>query len=327
MNDPLQWVAPELRPGLQLFLAGPAFQPPGSVEELQQLRANGRQVPPPSPDIPLKARRIQGPKGAPQLTVWLVNAGAPGARPGILHMHGGGYVLGSAENNLSLLQPLARELDCVIVSVEYRLAPETQASGSVEDNYAALKWLHANAAELGVDPGRIAVMGESAGGGHAALLAQTARARGEVPVLLQVLMSPMLDDRTGSSRPVPDHIGQLVWTREWNRYGWGALLGVEPGGTAVPAAAVPARTENLAGLPPAFIAIGGIDLFVEEAMDYARRLTAAGVATALLVIPGAYHGFDFIAADTGLARSYNGARTAALRRAFENGVGADPSTP
>jgi acetyl esterase/lipase len=203
--------------------------------------------------------------------------------------------LGKAEDAIRALQELCKALDCVAVSVDYRLAPETSYAGSIEDNYAGLKWLHANAAALGVDPAKIAVMGESAGGGHAALLAITARDRGEVPLAFQCLIYPMLDDRTGTTRGVPPHVGTLIWTRERNRFGWESFLGMKPGGASAPKNAVPARVANLKGLPPAFIGVGTLDLFHDEDIDYAQRLNAAGVSTELIVVPGAFHGFDGIA--------------------------------
>jgi acetyl esterase/lipase len=249
--------------------------------------------------------------------VYVINAAASEvARPAILHIHGGGYVLGSAVEGIPMLQRVAREHDCVIVTVDYRLAPETRFPGSLEDNYAALKWLHASAKSLGVDPTRIAVMGESAGGGHAAMLAIAARDRGEVPIAFQVLIYPMLDDRTGSTRHVPAHIGAYMWTPLSNQFGWSSLLGVPAGSKTVPAGAVPARVENLAGLPPAFIGVGAIDLFVEEDVDYARRLINAGVPTELCVVPGAYHGFDFLAPEASGSKAFRAAWNAALAKAF-----------
>jgi len=316
-SDSLAWVNPELRPAAQQLerMAGDFRLSEEALPEMRALRFDTR---PPLEDITAEKRQIDGPPNAPELTVLVINARAQGSRPGILHTHGGGYVLGTAEGDLVNLQELAKALDCVIVSVEYRLAPETRYTGSIEDNYAALSWMHAHAAELGVDPAQIAVMGESAGGGHAALLALTARNRGEIPILLQVLIYPMLDDRTGSSRSVPEHVGKLGWTAESNRFGWGAFLGQPPGTDKVPAGAVPARVEHLTGLPPAFIAVGDLDLFVDEDIEYAQRLIDAGVPTELLVVPGAFHGFDVMARETDVARRFTQAKIDALRRAFEH---------
>jgi acetyl esterase/lipase len=153
-------------------------------------------------------------------------------------------------------------------------------------------------------------------GGHAAMLAIAARDRGEVPLIFQSLIYPMLDDRTGSSRTMPPHVGQYIWTAGSNRFGWESFLGRRPGGSSAPAGSVPARLQNLAGLPPAFIGVGAIDLFIDEDIEYARRLIDVGVAAELQVVPGAFHGFDGIAKDTSLARQFTAAKIMALRRAF-----------
>jgi len=322
-DDPLSLVDPELRPAARAFLRSGGF-PPLSDKTLSQIRQGGpikgttALFKPLLPEIPVSERRIPGPEGAPEITLYLINTRRGASRPAILHTHGGGYIAGTAKWVCRDLQELAAELDCAIVTVEYRLAPETRYSGSIEDNYTGLRWVFAHAAELGIDPKRIAVMGQSAGGGHAALLALTARDRGEVPVLFQALIYPMLDDRTGSTRVVPPHIGKLVWTAEANRFGWRSFLGTDPGGADVPAAAVPARATKLEGLPPAFIGVGSIDLFVDEDIEYARRLINAGVATELLIVPGAFHGFDVFARDTEVVKRFTAAKVNALRKAFRD---------
>lgn len=269
-------------------------------------------------DVPVE-RRIVAAAKRHRVPVFVINSRPGSRRPVIVHMHGGGFVAGGAEYDVGVLQETALALDCTVVSVEYRLAPEHGWKDSLADNYAALDWVHAHAVELGVDPQRIAVMGESAGGGHAALLAIEARNRGKIPLALQVLVYPMLDDRTGTSRPSPPHIGTMVWSRESNRFGWKSFLGVTPGGTRVPRAAVPARVRNLAGLAPAYISVGGLDLFFEEDLDYARRLNAAGVPTELHVVPGAVHGFDEFSPDASLVRLFTTSKLDALRRAFATG--------
>lgn len=268
------------------------------------------------PDVPVEELKVRVGEGQPDVTVYVINARTGSRRPGILHTHGGGYILGSARSEVSYEQALARELDCIIVTVEYRLAPETTYLGSVEDNYAALRWMHGQAERLGLDRKRIAVMGESAGGGHAARLAITARDRREMSLAAQILVYPMLDDRTGSTIQPPPFIGAFGWTAPANRYGWRAFLGQTPGGPNVPPAAVPARVRDLSGLPPAFIGVGGIDLFVDEDIDYARRLTQAGVSTELLLVPGAFHGFDRVAPEASVSKAFTRAKLNALRKAF-----------
>jgi acetyl esterase/lipase len=314
--DPTPYVNPELRP-----LAAPLRKALGNAELTRETLAQRRRASwgaPPLPSPPWGERTIPGPPGAPDVRVYVVNAGAPGGalRPSILHTHGGGYVLGDAKGGIHRLQELASELDCVIVTIDYRLAPETRFPGSLEDNYAGLSWLHRNAAELGVDRTRIAVMGESAGGGHAAMLAIAARDRGEIPLVYQALVYPMLDDRTGSTRRKPPYIGALIWTEQQNRFGWTSLLGVPAGSPRVPNGAVPARVESLRGLPPAFIGVGSIDLFVDEDIEYARRLVDAGVPVELNVLPGAFHGFDNFGA-TNLAKRFNASLLNALGQALK----------
>ena len=261
-------------------------------------------------------RNVPGSEGAPDVHVVIVDPLTGGTgRPVVLHMHGGGYI---AENPMlyPIIQTMARDCQCVVVSVDYRLAPETAAPGSLEHNYAALKWVYENADELGIDRKRIALAGESAGGGHAAALAIHARDLGQIPILFQLLIDPMLDDRTGSSRPAPTSMGQYIWTEQSNRFGWTALLGVPAGSDEVAAGAVPARVEDLSGLPPAWIGTGSIDLFADEDVTYAQRLMRAGVPTQLLVVPGAYHGFDLLVQEAAVSKVFTESWKSALRRAF-----------
>ncbi|WP_404710021.1 alpha/beta hydrolase fold domain-containing protein [Sphingomonas sp. MMS24-J13] len=314
--DPLAFVDPELRPTARVILAM-MNTPPRGATLLSVMRGLGGPPPAPLADVPWVEKRVPGLAGAPDVVVYLINARDGATRPAILHTHGGGFISGSAKAEIRAKQELARSLDCVVVTVEYRLAPETRYTGSVADNYAALHWVHANAPALRVDRSRIAVMGESAGGGHAALLAQMARDRGEIPLALQVLIYPMLDDRTGIDRPVPPQIGRIGWDQRANTLGWASFLGVPPGRHGVPPAGVPARTPRLAGLAPAFIGVGSVDLFVEEDIAYARRLTDQGVPTELVVAPGAFHGFDGAAPETQIARRFTAAKIAALRRTFD----------
>jgi acetyl esterase/lipase len=311
-------VAPELRAAAERAMGYSRMM--GTIDEKMVLASRSRPGGPPMPerlaDVPVVDRTIPGPAGAPPVRVFVINARDTGRRPAILHTHGGGFILGTAATDVRRLQELARELDCVIVSVEYRLAPETGYQGSIEDNYAALKWLSAQADTLGVDRARIALMGESAGGGHAALLAITARDRGAIPIAFQLLIYPMLDDRTGGVVKPAAHIATVGWSAQENQYGWRAFLGQQPGTRGVPARAVPARTASLAKLPPTFIGVGGIDLFVDEDIAYAQRLNAAGVPVELLVIPGAFHGFDQLAPASEQAQLLMRTKVAALRRAF-----------
>jgi acetyl esterase/lipase len=315
---PLNLIHPDLRAAVPMIDRMDQETPELNTANLAARRdpSRNRFNQPPLETVPYERRMIPGGRGQPDVGIYIVNAKPGTSRPAILHTHGGGYVLGSAVSAVRGLQELCAALDVVVVSVDYRLAPETTYAGSIEDNYAGLKWLHDHATELGGDPARIAVMGESAGGGHAALLAITARDRGEVPLAFQCLIYPMLDDRTGTTRRVPAHVGTLIWTAERNRFGWESFLGTRPGGSRAPRGAVPARVVNLAGLPPAFIGVGTLDLFCDEDIDYSQRLNAAGVLTELIVVPGAFHGFDALAkmAGTPLGTWFESTKYNALRR-------------
>lgn len=263
---------------------------------------DARMTPPLPPElavVPREERFAPGLNGAPDVRFLLYTppGEAKGLRPAVLHIHGGGYIMGNPEINDGMNRLAVLELGCVVVSVDYRLAPETKWPGALEDCYAALLWLQAHAAELNVDPARIAVAGESAGGGHAAALALHARDKARedpaAPTLcFQLLDCPMLDDRSGHTGDVHPYTGEFVWTPERNRFGWTAMLGLEAGSDGVPEAAVPARRADLSGLPPTFIALGALDLFLEESLEYVRRLSREGVPVELHVIPGAYHGFS-----------------------------------
>lgn len=309
---------PELRELLlpikqQLESIGIASFNAETIALIRQLMSRGEDLPEGEPRV--EKSFVPGINGAPDVCVFIIGAQPGTARPVILHMHGGGYVIGNAISALPRFQQLARDNNCVIVSVEYRLAPETPFPGSLDDNYAVLQWIYKNAETLGVDRTRISVMGESAGGGHAAMLAIAARDRGEISLHHQILIYPMLDDRTGNVQPNKSWVGQHVWTASDNHFGWSSLLGVPAGSAEVPAGAVPARVENLKGLPATFIAVGSLDLFIDEDIEYARRLLHAGVPTDLFVMAGAFHGFDGLAPQSAAAQRFTAAIDAAVRRA------------
>lgn len=283
-------VDPELRPMLELFPTVTL-----TADLLPALRARPPWVevdPADRARTDMTERQVPGPTGAPDVGVCVYRPkDATDALPCIVHIHGGGYIMGKAADVAGYHLPLAADFGCCIVSVDYRLAPETAHPGPVEDCYAALAWVFANTAELGIDAARIGVMGESAGGGLAAALALLARDRGAYPLAFQHLIYPMLDDRTCTAAPHP-YAGEYVWTAANNRFGWTALLGEPPGGPDVSPYAAAARATDLAGLPPTYLSTGALDLFLEENLDYARRLLLAGVAVELHVYPGGFHAFN-----------------------------------
>lgn len=293
-----QAVDPQMRAPLRevpkLFLNVPLNSL--TVGLLRRVMARRVEAPMPLPAPQPTTRQIPGPPGSAGVGVVVIDP-APGSqnRPAFLHLHGGGYVLGSPWQRLPALQQLALDCACLVVSVDYPLAPEHPFPAALEANYTALKWVFDNSAELGVDPRRIAIGGESAGAGHAAALAIAARDRGHVPVAFQLLIYPMLDDRTGGEQPAPAGTGDFLWSAASNRFGWQSLLGQPLGTPQVPAGAVPARVPDVRSLPPAFIGVGSLDLFVAEDRAYAQRLTEAEVPVTLAVVPGAYHGFDVLA--------------------------------
>jgi uncharacterized protein (TIGR00369 family) len=214
---------------------------------------------------------------------------APTDRAGLVWLHGGGFVIGDRSMDDGRLGAWVRRFGFVAVSVEYRLAPEHPYPAALDDALAALGWVHENAAKLGIVSGAIGVGGLSAGAGLAAAVALRARDEGGPPVAFQLLDSPMLDDRqTTPSSQVED---LAVWTRESNRFGWQSYLAGSAGADDVSPHAAPARADDLAGLPPALVLVGGADGFRDEDVDYALRLSGAGVTTELHVYPGGPHGF------------------------------------
>lgn len=235
---------------------------------------------------------------------------AAASRPGYVHIHGGGYVIGSADGSDPTNIAIAGKLGAVVLSVDYRLAPEHPIPAPLDDCYAALAWLHEHADSYGVDRSRIGIGGESAGGGLAAALAIKARDEGEYGVCHQHLTYPMLDNQTGSaSQPGDPLTGEFVWTRERNMFGWAAYLGDAP----AEAPQVPARVTSFAGLPPTWMMTASLDLFRDEDITYAQGLLAAGVPTELVVYQGACHGFQMIPA-TALGKRYARDHLAALAR-------------
>jgi acetyl esterase/lipase len=259
------------------------------VQALQVRR--GVPAPPVLDDVSIRDVMVSAPDGQ-QIRVRLYTPTSPSGAA-LLWIHGGGFIIGSPEQDQSGSIALARELKVTIAATTYRLAPRHSHPTAVEDCYTALRWLHDHAGELAIDRGRIAVGGNSAGGGLAAGLVLLAHDRGEVPVRFQLLIYPMLDDRT-ALRTDFDNKRLRMWHTGSNRFGWRSYLGQEPGSAQVSEYAAPGRRKDLSGLPPAWIGVGTCDLFHDEDVDYARRLNDAGVKCDLHVVAGAFHGFDLV---------------------------------
>ncbi|WP_405729031.1 alpha/beta hydrolase [Streptomyces sp. NBC_00028] len=266
-------------------------------------------------------RKVLGDQG---LHVYTPEDGGSGAA--LVWLHGGGLIVGDAVQDNAFCARTARELSIVVVSVNYHLAPEHPFPAALDDALAAWQWLQRSAKSLGVDPGRIAVGGASAGGGLAACLAQRLHDSRGIRPAAQWLFCPMLDDRTAARRDL-DQLRHRVWNNALNRTGWRAYLGGEPGGPQTPAYAVAARRTDLRDLPPAWIGVGDIDLFADEDLDYARRLQDAGVPCTLDLVPGAPHGFETWAAHTPAARDYLGRARAWLNASLREPTSHIPGGP
>ncbi|MGE3855568.1 MAG: alpha/beta hydrolase [Dehalococcoidia bacterium] len=263
-------------------------------------------------------RAVPGPEGAPPVPVRVYRGArtpATGAAA-LLWIHGGGMVMGDIDQSDAYCTDVAHRLGVVVVSTDYRVAPEHPFPAPLEDCYASLRWLAQSADALGVDAARIAIGGSSAGAGLAAGLALLARDRGEVPVCYQHLIYPMLDDRnvTASSHRITD---PRVWNRTSNLAGWHAYLAGRAGTEDVSPYAAPARATDLAGLPPAYITVGTLDLFMDEDVEYARRLVDAGVRAELRVYPGVFHASPTYIPNAAVSRRW----TADQREALARGLG------
>ncbi len=242
------------------------------------------------------------------------DAGAGGAA--LLWFHGGGWMFGDPRMDDARCSALVRETGMTVVSPRYRLAPEHRFPAALQDAHAAWTWLQGVAEDFGVDPSRVAVGGASAGAGLAACLAQRVRDEGGRAARAQVLLYPMLDDATAARRDL-DGAGHLVWSNRANRAGWRAYLGTEPGADDVPAYAVARRCRDLSGLPPTWIGVGTLDLFLHECRAYADRLEQAGSRVERVEVAGAPHGFDALRPDAEPSRSFAASYTDFLRHALE----------
>lgn len=295
-------VDPEVAPVIDAL---PGFEFDHATLGLIRERAAGRFADLPAPPLAADVRTIDGP-GGPLEIHWFDPAPGTTDRAALLHIHGGGMVLGSVKDMAHGPSGMAAALGIPVASVEYRLAPETPFPGPQEDCLAGLAWLADNTAALGVDPARIAVIGESAGGGLAAAVALMARDGNGPKLAAQVLIYPMLDHRTGGDKCRHNNrsTGEFVWTRKSNQFGWESLRGDYTADDARKGWFSPSLAEDLSGLPPTLLLTGSLDLFFDEDLDYARRLVDAGVPVELHSYPGAIHAFNMMA-EAGIAKAFN----------------------
>jgi acetyl esterase/lipase len=306
-RGPVAAVAPELR--------NPVLYLPVGVANERALRAARRFLARSTPvveGVTVHQVHVPNQSGPPVPVSWYQRDDRRRPSGALLWIHGGGLVMGAPPQSHAWCSRVAAELDVLVANVDYRLAPEHPFPAGLDDCIAALAWLAANAEELGIDPDRIAVGGDSAGGGLAAAVAQRVRDEGGPALCFQLLVYPMLDDRT-VVRSQRERLDALIWNAASNRFAWTAYLGHPPSEAPERPYAAPARTEDLRGLPPAWIGVGDIDLFHDEDVAYAHRLREAAVACELHIEPGMYHGADAVMPDRAITAGFRTRMIDALR--------------
>ncbi|MCP1309514.1 alpha/beta hydrolase [Paenibacillus tyrfis] len=280
-------ILPELR---QAYAQFPGFQLEENLERSRSLVS-----PPPvkkSEHVHTTSRTIPGAAGEMLAKIY-EPAGRKGDKlPAMLWIHGGGYVMGHPDMDDELCERFVQTAGCVVVSVDYRLAPENPYPAAIEDCYAGLVWMTEKAESLGIDVNRVAIAGASGGGGLTAALALMARDKGGPSIIFQMPLYPMLDNRniTPSSHEITED--RAIWNRTNNLAAWNMYLGEENDASGISSYAVPSRAENLAGLPPTYTCVGQLDLFRDETIEYVTRLAQAGVDVEFHLYPGCFHLFE-----------------------------------
>jgi acetyl esterase/lipase len=307
-------------PELDVVMKSLPKQPPLRKEGLQERRnvmsaVMNRESTLTDPSIVHERRTTTGPNGEVKLAILRRKASVGGSRPAIYYIHGGGMIFGSRFFGIDTTFEWIKQLDIVVISVEYRLAPEFPDPAPIEDCYAGLKWVGEHTSELGINPEKVMICGPSAGGGLAAGTALLVRDRGGLKICAQCLIYPMLDDRmiTASSQ---QYMTEGTWTGETNVIAWDWYLAGRRGAKDVSIYAAPARATNLSGLPPTWIDVGAAELFRDENVAYASKLWEAGVQTELHVWEGAWHAFDIFAPASKVGKVCLETRFAWIRRVF-----------
>ncbi|HUO39770.1 MAG TPA: alpha/beta hydrolase [Mycobacterium sp.] len=314
-------IAPEVAIELGPVMAAAALAEPPAVGDVATRRLISRLLfeqlaaaRPPVAGVQVQKHSLTTGDGAQLGLSWYhpADSAAPGGVA--LYLHGGGMIFGLSELGAlydAAVRAYVAASGVPMLMVDYRTAPEFPHPAPVEDCYAALVWLARHADSLPADPARLAVMGDSAGGGLAAAVCLLCRDRGGPAIAQQLLIYPMLDDRT--SAPDAELLPFLTWTHDDNLTGWGALLGEHAGTANVAPYAAPARATDLSGLPAAYLDVGDLDLFRDEDIAYARRLADAGVQTELHVHPGCPHAFEALAPNADVSRRAIADRVRRLR--------------
>lgn len=293
-------VDPELRGILEVF-------PPLDLDNIEATRqgmveaAQSIEIPI-NESVSISNRMIPGPEDNPSVRVRIYEPKEnSNLSAGLLWIHGGGYVLGAPEGDDLLCQRFVMEGNCVVVSVDYRLAPENPYPAGLEDCYSALKWFAENAADLGVNPQLIGVAGASAGGGLTAALSLLARDRNGPELCFQMPLYPMIDDRNNTPSSL-EITGNMVWNHGLNQKAWEMYLNGANGTENVSEHAAPARAADLSGLPYTYTCVGQLDPFRDETLTYIQKLCQAGVDVEFHLYPGAYHGFDGVAPQSSISQ-------------------------
>lgn len=283
-------IDPELQETLDFF-------PPLDLDNIEATRKMMAEMSqaieiPMDPSVQISTRMVPGLDDNPSVRVRIYEPKEKsGILPGLLWIHGGGYVMGDPEGDDVLCQRYVTEANCVVVSVDYRLAPEHPYPAGLEDCYAALNWFSERASQLGVDSSRIGVAGASAGGGLTAALSLLARDRKGPELCFQMPLYPMIDDRNNTPSSL-EITGNMIWNHDLNQKGWSMYLNGKNGTEHVSQYASPARATDLTGLPYTYTCVGQLDPFRDEILDYVTRLCRAGVDVEFHLYPGCYHGFE-----------------------------------
>ena len=301
---------PESREPLEGLLAA---LPGGfnAIADIEQRRAVVSQLlvePELDPRVTMEDRMIPGPAGEQMIRIYRPK-GSTSALPGLINVHGGGMILGSVQGDAATAQMLAVESGAIVVSVDYRKAPEDPYPAALNDCYSASQWVFDNAKDLGIDPDNIGIYGGSAGGGLILGVCLMARDRGSMRFKYMMPIYPMIDDRneTASTHDVTE-VG--IWDRSGNIEAWELYLGGKP----ADGYAAPTRAEDVSGLPPAFINVGEMDAFRDEDAAFALRLAQGGVPCEFRIYPGAYHASEVFAPEAELSKRIWSGRIDALKR-------------
>lgn len=306
-------VLPELRQALEQF---PGFQ---LEENLEASRAMLRNPPIEKSElVNTTSRMIQGAAGEMLVKIYEPSQRTGNKLPAMLWIHGGGYVLGHPDMDDALCERFVQAANCVVASVDYRLAPEHPYPAAIEDCYAALLWMTDEAESLGIDLERVAIAGASGGGGLTAALALLVRDKGGPDLIFQMPLYPMLDNRNRTASSQEILADNATWNRTNNLTAWSMYLGEDASKNELSPYAVPARAESLAGLPPTYTCIGQLDLFRDETIEYVTRLAEAGVDVEFQLYPGSYHCFEVFVPQAEVSKRASQGYVDAMARALNS---------